>query len=432
MISSKPVTRLPVSFVSWFICSLGALFYCYEYFLRIAPSAMENQLRATYHLNASGYGLLASFYYLAYTPMQLVVGLLMDKHGPRRLLFFSCLICALGAYLFTCSDYLAVAELGRFLVGLGSAFAFVGVLKLATIWLPPDRFAMIAGLTTGLGMLGAIIGDNTLTSLIRHAGWRHTLNISAMLGFLLAFAILLMVRDQNDHKTYEERVENHNFRELFTNLLALLRNKQIWITGLIGFCAYTSASAFAELWATPYLQSAHHLSKDAASAGTSLIFFGWMIGSPLIGFLSDHFHNRRTPFIYCGLLTATTMFLLLFFPFMSKDLLYTLLFLTGFFSGAQIIIFAIACEISNVKLAGTAIAFINMFVMINGNLFQWLIGQLLDWHWLLNNHALADRVYSAYDYQFALFLLPCTYLMVFVLAKFFLVDSKARLMVTIQ
>ena len=117
----------------WVICGLGALFYCYEYLLRISPSVMMSDLMQAYHINATVFGNLAAFYYYAYTPMQLPVGILMDRYGPRRLLTFACLACALGSYLFAHAFHIELAQIGRFMVGFGSAFAFVGVLKLATI-----------------------------------------------------------------------------------------------------------------------------------------------------------------------------------------------------------------------------------------------------------------------------------------------------------
>src|ERR1700722_8240175 len=168
------VIRTPakLTVLPWLVCGLGALFYCYEYLLRIAPSVMTADLMQAYHINATALGNLVAFYYYAYTPMQLPVGVLMDRYGPRRLLTFACLACALGSYLFAHAFHIEFAQFGRFMVGFGSAFAFVGVLKLATIWLPPRRFAMVSGLTTSLGMIGGMVGDIYLTSLVNQVEWR--------------------------------------------------------------------------------------------------------------------------------------------------------------------------------------------------------------------------------------------------------------------
>ena len=113
--------------VAWLVCALGAVFYSYEYFLRISPSVMEHALRDHFNLSATGFGLLSAFYYYAYVPMQLPVGVLMDRFGPRRLLTIACLICVVGTFMFGDTVLFGVAAAGRFLVGLGSAFAFLKI-----------------------------------------------------------------------------------------------------------------------------------------------------------------------------------------------------------------------------------------------------------------------------------------------------------------
>jgi sugar phosphate permease len=404
--------------VAWFICILGAIFYCYEYFLRISPSVMEDSLRAAYHINATAFGNLVGTYYYAYTPMQLIVGVLMDRYGPRRLLTIASLLCAVGAYLFASSHSLLIAEIGRFMVGFGSAFAFVGVLKLATIWLPPDRFAMIAGLTTALGMLGAMFGDITLTAIVKAQGWRNTVIATAAIGVVLAGIIYLIVRDQRDNDI-QASASHITFAQLFAGIIALARQPAMWIVGIIGGILYLSASAFAETWGIPYLRDAQHYSPQLASSAESIVFLGWIIGGPVMGAISDRLHKRWAPLMWGGLLTAVCFFLLLYVHFNSVMVVSLLLFAIGFFSSAEIIVFAMACDMTVPKLAGTAVAFINMLVMIGGAIFQPLIGKLLDIHW---SGAVADsgvRLYSTTDFQFALISLPICYLLVFFLGLLF-------------
>ncbi len=71
--------------------------------------------------------------------------------------------------------------MGRLLVGFGSAFAFVGVLKLATIWLPEDKLGMVAGAATALGTIGAMVGDNLLGTMVNLIGWQKTINLTVCL-----------------------------------------------------------------------------------------------------------------------------------------------------------------------------------------------------------------------------------------------------------
>ena len=114
------------------ICLLSASFFVYEFFIQISPGVMTNELMRDLQIGAGGLGILSAFYYYAYTPMQLPAGLLFDRFGPRILLTFASCVCALGALSFGLAHTVAEAAAGRFLMGIGSAFAFTGTLLLVS------------------------------------------------------------------------------------------------------------------------------------------------------------------------------------------------------------------------------------------------------------------------------------------------------------
>lgn len=405
------------SLFGWLICGLGALFYCYEYFLRIQPSVMASDLRLAFQLDAAAFGNLAAFYYYAYTPMQIPVGVMMDHFGPRRLLIFACLVCAFGTLLFAQHNYLPIAQLGRFLVGFGSAFAFVGVLKLATIWLPPHRFAMISGITTSLGMIGAMGGDIALAALIKFEGWYKTLILSAVGGVILALIIALIMPSTTDKLNKSGNSTLTDLKNLFKELWILLRNPYIWLNGLIGCLLYLSLSGFGELWAPSYLEAVYHYTQTDAAHAVSMIFLGWAFGGPFAGWVSDKLRRRLLPLMISSLLAAMTIGIILYVPHIPQAALFGLMFLFGLFSSAQVIVFAIGREVSPSHIAGTAIAFTNMLVMIGGVIFQPIIGILLEMHWGGQAVNLV-HVYSVQDYQFALAVIPIGALLSFVILAF--------------
>lgn len=394
----------PFSLLPWLICAIGAIFYCYEYLLRISPSVMTQELMRMYDLTATELGLFSAYYYHAYVPMQIVVGLLMDRYGPRRLLTWACLFCAIGTFLFGCGYSLLVAEVGRFLVGFGSAFAFVGALKLATIWLPPHRFALISGLITCLGMVGAMIGDILLRKLVDQAGWQVTIYGSAAIGVFLTAVIWALIRDARPGMavSHEHVLE---FRKLFVGLWQAIKNPQMWLVGLVGLLLYLSLSAFGELWGIQYLEQSRGLSKIDAANANSLIFLGWAVGGPLWGLFSDVIRLRCLPIILSSVMALIVVAVMLYAPTLSVVQLYWLLFFFGFMCSVQVLVFAIAREVSNRKMTGTAIALTNFFVMMGGNFFQPMVGKLLDMKW---GGVVLDglRVYSPEAYQFALAILP--------------------------
>jgi MFS family permease len=418
----KKASKL-VSLLPWFICGLGALFYSYEYFLRIAPSVMTDNLVRFFHIDGATLGNLSGFYYYVYTPMQLVAGVLMDRYGPRRLLTIASLCCVVGSFLFAATKQLWVAELGRFLIGFGSAFAFVGVLKLATIWLPSRYFAMFSGFATALGMLGAIAGNLILTKLVLWMGWQETIYLSGAFGILVALLIGLFVRDQNfDRKKTQGVID---LPHVIGNLWTIIKTSQMWIVGAIGGLLYVSTSAFAELWGNPYLQIAHGFSPQQAAIAMSCIFAGWVFGGPLGGWVSDTIKRRCLPLTVNALVAGALIAVVLFVPNLSIWTVYTLLFIFGVFSGVQVITFAIGREISSSQAAGSAIAFTNMVVMLSGVIFQPLIGYVLDYLWN-GQTARGVPAFTAGNYQIALMIIPLCLILSAIMSQYLLKETHCK------
>lgn len=404
-------------FFSWLIWSLGALFYCYEYFLRISPDVFTGDLMRTYGLGGAALGNLIAFYYYAYTPMQLPVGILMDRYGPRLLLTIAVLCCALGSFLFAATDLVWVAATGRFLVGFGSAFAFVGVLKLAAIWLRPDRFAFVAGLATTLGMIGAMIGENALTFLVKEFGWRHTTYGSALFGIFLGVIIWSIVRNTKTQADKEIHYDNVSFSEIVADLLQALRRKQVWLAGIVGGLLYIPTSVFAELWGVPYLEQARGFSSFQAASAVSMIFLGWAIGGPIIGFVSDRLKLRKIPIVFGSLMAALLIGLLLLTSNIPVDIVFVMFLLFGMFSSAENITFAIARESCAKEIAGSAVAINNMLVMFGGMILQPMVGKMLDSKWHGAMH-MGHRVFSNSNYVHALIILPVGLILAAVLTLF--------------
>lgn len=419
---------------AWLICGLGALFYSYEYLLRIAPSVMEGPIEEHYMLTAGGFGALSVFYYYAYVPMQLPVGLLVDKFGPKRLLTLACLICTIGTFIFPLTQFYWIAALGRFLVGFGSAFAFVGVLKLATMWLPEDKLAMVAGMAAGLGAVGAMLGDNLLGYLVESTNWKVTLHNAAFFGLVLTFLLWFFLRDKKENSQYPKKRSTLNMRRELEDLKYILSNRRIWINGIYGCCVYLPTTVVAELWGIPYLEHARGLSAEKASFANSLIFLGFMCGAPIMGLISDRIHKRVLP-MKAGAFGAFLIACVIFYmPSINISILFVLMFVLGLFYSSQAIVFAYSREVSPSHAAGTAMSVTNMIVMLGGMFMQPLIGYLLDWSAVTRDPSLTKNVlatqnvvntYQPHDYFIAFSIIPIGIFIAF-LMTFFLKETHAK------
>jgi MFS family permease len=186
-------TEPPGDWRAWVIWGTAAVFYLYEFFVRVAPSVMQEPLMEVMHVNAAGFGLAMGAYYYVYSPLQLVAGSLLDRYGARWILLPSVLVVAVGCLLEAFGQTMPGMTVARGLQGLGSAFAFVGTMYLAAQWFPHSRLALIAGLTTALGMAGGILGNAGLQWLIEVEGWRATLHFSWAAGVVVFLVMLAAI-----------------------------------------------------------------------------------------------------------------------------------------------------------------------------------------------------------------------------------------------
>ena len=387
---------------------LSALFYCYEYLLRISPNVMVPSLMEQFGLTAGGVGWLVFLYYFAYTPLQIVVGVITDRYGAKRILAWAIAACILGSALFPATHSVAIAGLGRVLIGLGSAFAYVGALAIANRTLSKAWFTFFAGTVTSLGMLGAISGNIGMSYLMGHYNWALIMHIGVFAGLGLLAVFLLAAWAHNNtglSKRKSDKAEKGDIAS-FKTLGRIISNKHFIVLGCIGALLFLSLDVFAELWGIQFLQVARGISLDQATWINSLIFWGWAIGSLSQVIFFKLLKSVRSCLIIQAFLASIAISLaLIFAQSASTIVIESLLFLFGFFCSAEVLCFTQGVLWVRNHAVATAVAVLNFFVMLSGMVFQPVVSKILDLNWsggITDGH----RVYAAGDFLSALVILP--------------------------
>ena len=370
----------------------GALFFFYAWVLRVAPSVIVEELMRDFAVGAAVLGNLSAAYFYGYAGLQIPVGLLLDRFGPRRLMTGAALVCAGGCVLFATGETLTTVTAGRFLIGASAAFSLVGAMAVAGQWFPSDRFAVFSGLAMAAGMAGGVFGQAPLRIAVEASSWRTTTLLLALGGLALALSALTTVRDRWRG--------TGGILAALSGLGIVLRHRQTWLIALGGLGTSAPLLGFASLWGVPFLETAYHLPRTTAATVTSAVFVGWGIGAPLYGWLSDYIGRRRSPALVGLLLQTSALAAAVYVPGLPLTALAGLCGLVGFFGSAQIVCFALARENHSPRLSGTAIGFVNGMVTGAGALFQPLVGLLLDMAWD-GQTALGARVYDTAAYQMA-------------------------------
>ncbi|MCW5730767.1 MAG: MFS transporter [Alphaproteobacteria bacterium] len=380
----------------WAAWALGSLFFCYGFFHRVSPSVMVEDLMRDFAVGGAILGNLSAFYFYAYASLQIPVGLLLDRHGPRRLLTGAALLCAGGSLVFALAPGLGTAYLGRLLIGIGAGFTWVGALTLVTLFFPARRFALLVGLAQLIGMLGAVFGQAPMAAAVHAYGWRATLVAATLGGVVLALAMWIVVRDKPRAARGASMPTG-----MLQGLLRVGANPQTWYCALLGGAMTAPVLSFAGLWGVPYLVSVYGVPRPDAALVASLGFLGFGIGAVIHGYWSDRMGRRKPPLV----LGSATLLVSLLTMFLGglPDLRWfgAFSFLQGLGAGCMVVAFAAAREHNPVNATGAAYGLVNTFVVASGALFQPLIGWLLDQRW---SGTMLDgaRVYSPDTYTFAL------------------------------
>lgn len=421
---NNPVIRR-LAWLAWFT---AALFYFYEYFVRVAPSVMGTELQRAFRIGASELGLATGIYYIAYGPLQLVIGPLFDHFGARRLFLLASLLVFLGCLLPVLPAQTIVPfAAGRLLMGVGSAFAFIGTMYVATVWFPREKLAFLSGITTTLGMFGALIGQTPLAKLIDWTGWKGLWLVAALAGLVCFLFIYRMLPRTPDWEIKRQRAHFDSRPHVMGQFLAGLRtvaaNRQTWMVGIIACALFMPLIVFADFWGVHFIQLLTGASRTSASIANGMLYLGWLIGGPCMGALSDHL-GRRKPFLVtscfsCGFLLS----LVLFLPSLGTLGLASLLFLLGVCSSPQVICFIVGVELNPIFAKGTAIALVNMIVMLLGGFMQPLVGLALDLQ--RQSGSLANSLHS---FRIALSILPAA-LFVAALLSLFIRESYGQAIV---
>jgi len=404
----------------YFVFLLATAFYLYEFILQVSPSVMAAPMMKTFGVSASGFGFISAFYFYAYAPMQLPAGLLFDRYGPRKLMTCAIILCALGSIFFAATTSIMAAAAGRFLMGFGSAFSFIGALVLLSRWFEPTQFALFAGIAQFMSSLGAMFGERPLAVLIHAYGWRTASFILGGIGFVLALLFWIFIRDYPNQAT--QTAPKHSLGEEWKRLCAVTGRGYTWITGLYACAIWTPIAVFAGLWGIPYLQVKYNASLLVASGMCSMIWLAIGLGSPLMGWWSDRLQARRLALGLSACLGLLATSIILYMPDIPMSWMYLVLFIFGLGAAGQTVSFAVVKDNNHPNLVGTACGFNNLSVVIGAAFFQPMVGVVL--------HHIGDvrvvdgiSLYGLAGYQQALLIMPVSYITSLVLVLFFMKES---------
>jgi MFS family permease len=334
---------------------LVAVYYFYQYALRSAPSVMMPQLTEAFGVNALGVSAIVGMFYYGYSPFSLVAGTAIDRFGARRIIPIGAALVGVGALLFGTGN-VAAANIGRFLQGAGGVFALVGAVYLVTKNFPVSMAASFIGATQMFGMGGGSAGQFLVGPIIKRGlPWGQFWIYAGLVGLAISAALFMFLPRETPRPA---AAGTGGWASVFGSLKTVFLNPQSILCGLISGLLFIPTTIFGMTWGVRFLQEARGREYDAAVMLAATVPLGWMIGCPLLGFISDRL-GRRKPVILGG--TAALLGVLAWVLFGDPHILRgpAVGILMGIASGAAMLPYTVIKETNPPELGGSATGVIN-------------------------------------------------------------------------
>jgi sugar phosphate permease len=374
----------------------------------MAPAAIATDLQQSFNASGASLGALAAAYFYTYTVMQIPVGVMADTLGIRKIVAIGAALAGLGSLLFGMADTLAMATVGRVLIGLGVSSMFISLMKLNSVWFQDRHYGTIGGLSLLLGNMGSVLAATPLVWAVTHTSWRNVFTAVGIFSIVLAVLVWLLVRNhpgevglpsmrELEGKEAHKRHQGHWFDGLST----VMKNRASWPGFWPNLGVGGSLFAFAGLWGVPYLRDVYGMERNVAANHTMLLLFCFAVGALLLGMLSDRI-GKRLPVIVGGIGVYVLCWLPIVFAWhMSISVSYMLFALMGFGASGFTLTWASAKEVNPPALSGMATSVVNTGTFLGAAILQPLVGWVMDQGWS-GNLVAGARVYSEQNYQLGL------------------------------
>ncbi len=365
---------------AWTVWGLAAGFYLVALFHRMSLGVASLDAQERFDLGTGTVATLSALQLGLYLAMTIPAGLAADRIGPRRALALGLVLMGVGEMAFGLSTSAPLALGGRALVGVGDAFMFLSVLRIAQSWFPPSRYALMASITGTAGAIGQIGTTVPLGLALEGAGWTATFAGTGALTALLALACIRWVRDRPVAAAATAPAPPSHDAVVATLRAAWGRpatRLAFWTHfGLMGpFVAITA------LWGYPYLVTSQGVTPATARVWLALCVVAFGAGAPALGAIAGRApHLRRSLLLGVAATTAAAWTVTLLWPGgqVPDGAIVATLVLTGLSGGASMLAFDIAREGNPAAVGGSATGLANTggFSMAVGT--QLVAGRLLD------------------------------------------------------
>ncbi len=364
--TSCPSTSFDSRKIAWAVWVIASIFYAYQYILRVMPNIMIDDIMQQFDINATTFGQFSGIYYISYSLMHLPVGIMLDRYGPKPVMTGCILLMVIGLLPLLLASHWIYPIAGRFLIGMGSSAAILGLFKIIRMTFSEKQFPRMLSLSVTIGLIGAIYGGGPVHYMRELFGYQAVVQLFVLMGLLLAVATYWVI----------PTIKSTAQPTVFSAIKEVLSNGKVICCCLFAGLMIGPLEGFADVWGTVFLKQVYGLDGTLAASLASVIYVGMCFGSPILTLIADRVGSYLGTVIGAGLVMIIGFCLLLFQQLSSGMITLNFIFV-GICCAYQILAIYKASTYVRQEVAGLTTALANMIIMTFGYAFHAIIGSIV-------------------------------------------------------
>ncbi|PPH36312.1 MFS transporter [Rathayibacter rathayi] len=385
---------------AWFVFGAGGSAYLVAVLDRTTLGVAGVDAAERFGVAAALLSTLAVVQLIVYAGMQIPVGILIDRFGPRMLILTGTAMMAAGQVVVAFAPSIGVAVLGRVLLGAGDAAIFTSVIRLIIAWFSGPIVPQLSQWIGNIGQVGQILSALPFAAILHAFGWEPAFLSAAGLGAVSFLGVLLLIADVPP-RTAPIVLVPPTLRATIAQLGVSMRRPGTQLGFWSHFVTQSSGTVFTLLWGYPFLVYAIGLPPTVAAPTLTIVMIAGVVVGPVLGILTARHPTRRSNLVL-GVVSAMAVAwtVVLLWPGVPPYwLIVLLLIVVGAGGPGSMIGFDFARTFNPSRSLGAANGVVNVGGFLASFTMMFAIGLILDA--LAGPGASSERTYSLEHFRLA-------------------------------
>lgn len=364
---------------SWVVWGSALSLYLLAVFHRSSLAVAGLEAAERFDITAAQLATFTMLQLMVYAGMQVPVGLLVDRFGPRSVILTGAVVMTMAQVGFALADSFVLALLARTLVGIGDAMTFICVLRLVATWFPTRQVPFLTQISGTLGQTGAIAAAAPMTWAFSTLGWTGAYLVSAGVGTALTLVALVLLRDAPGSR--HDRGAAMAWAAVRSSLRSSWSHPGTRLGFWIHFTTQFSSTSLGLLWGYPFLVRGEGRSPAEAGLLLTLLVVAVVLAGPVLGWLVGlhPWHRSSMALVIVGSIVTVWTVVLLWPGPAPLPLLVLLVTVVGVGGPASMIGFDVGRTSNPPERLASSTGIINVGGFSASLVLVVLVGLVLDW-----------------------------------------------------